>query len=73
MSEVFSTKFNENNPWGRDGIAIEGKTIADGRELYLAVQAVKNHTATPEQQAIVQGTDTMIQQIAATRRRNPNA
>ncbi len=66
-------KFSEENPWGRDGIAITGKTIADGAELHAAVKAVRNHVATPEQQAIVQGTDTMIQQIASTRRRDPNA
>ncbi len=66
-------KFNENNPWGRDGIAITGKTISDGAELHAAIKAVQNHTATPAQQAIVQGTDTMIQQIASTRRRDPNA
>ena len=72
MSDSFSTKFNENNPWGKSGlgskvVSIEGKTIADGLELYRATQAVINNTATPEQAAIVQGTDALIQHVAASR------
>ncbi len=70
QGRVINTAYNEKDPWGRDGIAIEGKTIADGRELYLATQAVKNHTATPEQYAIVQGTDNLMQAMAESRRRD---
>ena len=56
-------KFNEKHPWGRDGVAITGKTITDGAELRDAVRAKQNGVATPEQEAIVMGTDLLVQQL----------
>lgn len=53
--------FNEENPWGRGATVVTEDNVQASRIRDLAIIAVKQRTATPEQYALVAETDAAMQ------------
>jgi len=57
--------FNENRPWGKKGIPIQGDNIEVSRDRWEATQACRQNRATPEQRMLIEETDQQIQALLA--------
>ena len=60
--------FNEKQPWGKGGIAIEGDNIVHSHARHLANQACINGKATPEQMLLARQCDIDMQRIIEERK-----
>lgn len=54
--------YNEKRPWGRKGTPVRGDNIDFSRERWEATKAARQNRATPEQRALVEETDQIMQE-----------
>ncbi len=62
MAGVGWLKFNEKRPWGRKGTPVQGDNIDFSKDRWEATKAARRGKATPEQRALVEETDQVIQE-----------